>query len=130
MASVLLFINECSLRKSKAARRTAMVRDDMKTNEKAAFNTQVFLESAGAARKIVEFPRKVTIFTQGVPAKTVMYIQQGSVKLSVVNAVGKEAVLAILGPGDCLEKTVSQDSRFELEWLPRLHRPPCLRLKE
>jgi CRP-like cAMP-binding protein len=72
----------------------------MKTNEKAAFNTQAFLESAGAARKIVEFPRKVTIFTQGVPAKTVMYIQQGSVKLSVVNAVGKEAVLAMLGPGD------------------------------
>src|SRR6266849_7030500 len=29
-----------------------------------------------------------------------MYIQQGGVKLSVVNATGKEAVVAILKPGD------------------------------
>jgi CRP-like cAMP-binding protein len=77
-----------------------MVRDDMKSNDKAAFNTQAFLEPAGVARKIVEFPRKATIFTQGVPAKTVMYIQQGGVKLSVVNAAGKEGVLAMLGPCD------------------------------
>ena len=79
-----------------------MVRDDMKSNDKAAFNTQAFLEPAGVARKIVEFPRKATIFTQGVPAKTVMYIQQGGVKLSVVNAAGKEGVLAMLGPCDFL----------------------------
>ena len=29
-----------------------------------------------------------------------MYIQNGGIKLSVVNAVGKEAVVAILGPDD------------------------------
>ncbi len=60
--------------------------------------------------KIIEFPRKSVIFVQGVPAKTVMYIQQGAVKLSVVNEVGKEAVVAMLGPGDffgegCLART-------------------------
>jgi CRP-like cAMP-binding protein len=48
----------------------------------------------------VEFARKATIFAQGAPAKTVMYIQQGAVKLSVVNGVGKEAVVAMLGAGD------------------------------
>ncbi len=46
------------------------------------------------------FLRKQTIFTQGDLAKTVMYIQEGGVKLSVVNEIGKEAVLRILGPGD------------------------------
>ena len=64
------------------------------------FDAQAFLDSAGVARKIVEFPRNATIFTQGDSSKHVMYIQIGSVKLSVVNEVGKEAVVAMLGPGD------------------------------
>jgi CRP-like cAMP-binding protein len=58
------------------------------------------LKSSGVAAKILDFPRKSLIFAQGVPAKTVIYIQQGSVKLSVVNEMGKEAVVAMLGPGD------------------------------
>jgi CRP/FNR family transcriptional regulator, cyclic AMP receptor protein len=66
----------------------------------AGFNAQVFLDSAGVARKVVEFPKKAAIFGQGDTAKHVMYIQQGGVKLSVVNATGKEAVVAVLKPGD------------------------------
>jgi len=85
---------------TKIAPRIVTIRDAGKRNGKAAFDAQAFLESAGVARKIVEFPRKTTIFAQGVPAKTVMYIQEGGVKLSVVNEVGKEAVVAMLGPGD------------------------------
>src|SRR6201984_1977222 len=65
-----------------------------------AFDAQSFLDSAGVARKVVEFPKKATIFAQGDAAKHVMYIQQGSVKLSVVNSTGKEAVVAVLKPGD------------------------------
>ena len=71
-----------------------------KTAKNVDFDAQVFLDSAGVARKIVEFRRKATAFAQGDPAKTVMYIQQGGVKLSVVNGSGKEAVVAVLGPGD------------------------------
>src|SRR5580700_1112110 len=71
-----------------------------KTNKIPIFDAQVFLDSAGVARKIVEFARKATIFAQGDVAKNVMYIQQGGVKLTVVNGVGKEAVVAVLGPGD------------------------------
>ncbi len=85
---------------TKVAPRIATVRVAGKRNGKAAFDAEVFLESAGVARKIVEFPRKATIFAQGAPAKTVMYIQEGGVKLSVINEVGKEAVVAMLGPGD------------------------------
>jgi CRP/FNR family cyclic AMP-dependent transcriptional regulator len=67
-----------------------------------AFDAQAFLDSAGLSRKIVEFRKRQAIFTQGDPAKNVMYIQQGGVKLCVVNEVGKEAVVAMLGPGDFL----------------------------
>jgi CRP/FNR family transcriptional regulator, cyclic AMP receptor protein len=67
---------------------------------KPAFDVQTFLDSAGVARKIVEFQKKATIFAQGDAARHVMYIQQGGVKLSVVNATGKEAVVAVLKPGD------------------------------
>lgn len=71
-----------------------------KPNNGSAFDAQAFLDSAGVARRIAEYPRKATIFAQGDAAKNVMYIQQGGVKLSVVNGVGKEAVVAVLGPGD------------------------------
>jgi len=71
-----------------------------KPKVKAPFDAQAFLDAAGMTQKVVEFARKATIFAQGAPAKTVMYIQQGGVKLSVVNGVGKEAVVAMLGPGD------------------------------
>jgi CRP/FNR family cyclic AMP-dependent transcriptional regulator len=64
------------------------------------FNVQAFLDSAGVARTIADFQAKDTIFTQGDAAKDVMYIQEGMVKLSVVSKTGKEAVVAMLKPGD------------------------------
>jgi CRP/FNR family cyclic AMP-dependent transcriptional regulator len=68
--------------------------------EENGFDVQAFLDSAGLARRVKEFCRKEVIFTQGDPARSVLYIQHGGVKLSVVNAAGKEAVVAMLGPGD------------------------------
>jgi CRP-like cAMP-binding protein len=72
----------------------------MKTAKESVFDAQAFLDSTGVARKIVEHQKNGTIFTQGDASKYVMYIQKGRVKLSVVNEVGKEAVVAMLGPGD------------------------------
>jgi CRP/FNR family transcriptional regulator, cyclic AMP receptor protein len=68
--------------------------------KKGEFNAQVFLDSAGVARKVKEFKKAELVYSQGDAAKSVMYVQEGGVKLSVVNEVGKEAVVAILGPGD------------------------------
>jgi len=65
-----------------------------------AFELRSFLDSAGAARRVVKYARSAVIFSQGDPATDVFYIQQGSVKLSVLSRTGKEAVVAILGPGD------------------------------
>lgn len=64
------------------------------------FDVKLFLDSTGLGRKVGKFRAKETVFAQGDPAKNVMYIQEGGVKLSVVNTSGREAVIAILGPGD------------------------------
>lgn len=73
-----------------------------KLEEKQAFDAQVFLKSAGVASEVVEYGSKETVFTQGDPATSVLYIQKGGVMLTVVHETGKEAVVAILGPGDFL----------------------------
>jgi CRP/FNR family cyclic AMP-dependent transcriptional regulator len=73
---------------------------ELKTPKMPAFDAQAFLDSAGVARKVTEFKKKQTVFSQGDPARNVLYIQKGGVRLSVVNETGKEAVVAILGPGD------------------------------
>jgi len=77
------------------------LRSPQKANLRSpAFDVKLFLDSAGLGRKVGKFRAKETVFAQGDPAKTVLYIQEGGVKLTVVNETGKEAVVAILGPGD------------------------------
>jgi CRP/FNR family cyclic AMP-dependent transcriptional regulator len=76
------------------------IKSKRKSTQKRAFDAQAFLDSAGVSRRVVEYRRSQKICSQGDPATSVMYIQNGGVKLSVVNEVGKEAVLSILGPGD------------------------------
>src|SRR5277367_6090787 len=72
----------------------------IKSNNRQAFNTQALFDSARVARTVVQLRRSQQAYIQGEPATSVMYIQEGKVKLSVVNEVGKEAIVAILGPTD------------------------------
>jgi CRP/FNR family transcriptional regulator, cyclic AMP receptor protein len=65
-----------------------------------AFDAEAFLNSPGVARRVAAYERAAIIFTQGDTANTVLYIQQGRVKLSVLSHTGKEAVVGVLGPGD------------------------------
>jgi CRP/FNR family cyclic AMP-dependent transcriptional regulator len=70
----------------------------------APIDTVAFLTSAG---RISRFPRGAILYAQGDRADKLFYVQDGAVKLSVVSAAGKEAVVAVLGPGeffgeDCL----------------------------
>jgi CRP-like cAMP-binding protein len=76
------------------------IKSKRKSVHRRAFDPQAFLDSSGIARRVVEYRRSEKLYTQGDPATSVMYVQKGGVKLSVVNEVGKEAVLAILGPGE------------------------------
>jgi CRP-like cAMP-binding protein len=72
----------------------------MKRKKKRTFDAQVFLESVGVSRKVADFRRNQTIFSQGDAANDVFYVQKGSVKLTIVSESGKEAIVAIFGPGD------------------------------
>jgi CRP-like cAMP-binding protein len=65
-----------------------------------AFNAHAFLQQSGVSRNIIQYRRSQNIYSQGDPATSVLYIQKGGVKLSVLNETGKEAVVALLGPGD------------------------------
>jgi CRP/FNR family cyclic AMP-dependent transcriptional regulator len=71
-----------------------------KLRHKHTFDAQAFLDSAGVARKVKEVKRAELVYAQGDAAESIIYLQSGGVKLTVVNEVGKEAVVAILGPGD------------------------------
>jgi len=66
----------------------------------AKFDAQKFLDTAGVSRKVIEYRRGESIYSQGDSAETVMYVQKGGVKLAVVNGSGKEAIVAMFGPGD------------------------------
>ena len=66
----------------------------------AGFNLETYLESSGGKRKIAQYKKGAVIFSQGDPGDDVRYIQTGAVKLSVLSRIGKEAVVAMLAPGD------------------------------
>jgi CRP/FNR family cyclic AMP-dependent transcriptional regulator len=65
-----------------------------------SFDVNAFLASAGLSRRVTELAPGTVVFAQGAAAHTVFYIQDGTVKLSVLSATGKEAVVAMLGPGE------------------------------
>jgi len=68
----------------------------------STFDPIEFLAKAGLARQILEIKNKQRLFAQGDPADSAYYLQKGRVKLSVLSARGKEAVLALLNPGEFL----------------------------
>jgi CRP/FNR family cyclic AMP-dependent transcriptional regulator len=72
----------------------------VKSKQNSTFNVQAFLDSAGISKKIVEYRRADVIFAQGDPCNHVLYIQKGGVKLSVLSKDGREAVVAMLEPGE------------------------------
>jgi CRP/FNR family cyclic AMP-dependent transcriptional regulator len=66
------------------------------------FDVRAFLTSAGVSLRTVRFATDTVVFAQGAQANSVFYVQEGGVKLSVLSTAGKEAVVAMLGPGDFL----------------------------
>jgi CRP/FNR family transcriptional regulator, cyclic AMP receptor protein len=66
---------------------------------KAPFDPQKFLANVGDGKTILDCRENQIVFSQGEIADAVFYIQKGKVKLTVVSEQGKEAVVAILGPG-------------------------------
>ena len=80
---------------SEARRRQVVARKA----RKSAFDPKLFLAKIGEGKTIQRCHKNQTIFSQGQSADAVFYIQQGKVKLTVISEQGKEAVIAVLGPG-------------------------------
>jgi len=86
----------------KASASSNLTKSASTRTQKNVFDAQAFLASAGVARKVVQYQKSEKIYSQGDAAASVMYIQKGGIKLTVVNQVGKEAVVAMLESGDFL----------------------------
>src|SRR4051812_48513042 len=71
----------------------------MRSERLKKFRPEVFLSQAGIGRAILEVPRRKVFFSQGDVADAVFYLQKGRAKLCVVSREGKEATVALLGPG-------------------------------
>jgi CRP/FNR family cyclic AMP-dependent transcriptional regulator len=68
--------------------------------EKPAFDAESFLASSGLGRKIVHLQPKRHFFSQGDPADSIFYLQQGRAKVMVVSPAGKEATITLVSAGD------------------------------
>ena len=114
------------------------------SNTPIAFNFLGFLDAAGVGRNTVKYGRREPIFTQGDPCDSVLYIKTGAVKISVLSKTGKEAVVAMLGPGDffgegCLAGQPIRSGNATATWgpacftdtapEPKLHSPSDLRFR-
>ena len=70
--------------------------------EKPGFDAAAFLASAGVGRRIIQFAPKEAIFSQGDPADSVFYLQNGRARVTVVSAAGKDATVALVATGEFL----------------------------
>ena len=84
----------------------AMARQNRKPIRRTSFRIEappkISFDFSKVAARDERFGPGEAIFSQGDVAETLMYIQSGRVKLSVASKNGKEAILAILGPGEFL----------------------------
>ena len=83
----------------------------MRKKVKASFDPKIFLAKVGQGKTVSKYRRDQIVFSQGQVADAVFYIQEGKVKLTVVSEQGKEAVVAMLGPGHFLAKDASMAIR-------------------
>jgi len=94
------------------------------------FDPRAFLTSVGIGRTVQHYKPKEAIFSQGDPADTVFYIQKGAVRLSVLSKQGKEATLALLGPGDFVgEGCLASDHSIRLSSAAAITASSILRIE-
>jgi CRP/FNR family transcriptional regulator, cyclic AMP receptor protein len=72
----------------------------MAKKSKSKFDPRAFLAKADGGVTVSNYSKGQVVFTQGEPADSIFYIQEGRVKIAVVSEQGKEAVVAFLKAGD------------------------------
>ena len=73
-----------------------------RSRDKSAFQPESFLTHPGLGRTIIDLKKDQAIFSQGDPADAVFYVQKGKIRVTVNSKRGKEATIALLGPGNFL----------------------------
>jgi CRP-like cAMP-binding protein len=95
------------------------------------FDPQAFLTSAGVGKAVFHYKAKQAVFSQGEHADTIFYIQSGTVQLSVLSKQGKEATLALLGPGDFIgEGCLATDQPIRLATATAIAESSILRIEK
>jgi CRP/FNR family cyclic AMP-dependent transcriptional regulator len=93
------------------------------------------LAGISSGKRLLQYPKNQTVFSQGDEADAVYYIQEGQVKSTVVSFSGKEATLSIMGPEEffgvgCLShqrQRLSTVSTLEPSALVRIEKRVMLR---
>jgi CRP-like cAMP-binding protein len=91
-----------------------MARVVAKARKKQPFDVTVFLNSVGEGRNVSNYRKNQKVFSQGDPADSVFYIQEGKVKVCVISDQGKEAVVALHGNGDFFGEGCLNGQRLHL----------------
>jgi CRP-like cAMP-binding protein len=72
----------------------------LKPKKKSPFDPKTFLSKMNGGQTVSDYRKNQIVFSQGDPADSVFYIHKGKAKITVLSEQGKEAVVAIVGPGD------------------------------
>jgi CRP/FNR family cyclic AMP-dependent transcriptional regulator len=87
----------------------------MSPRKERTFDPKTFLAQAGLGRTILQYPKNKVISAQGEPCDALFYIQDGRAKLTVLSTRGKEATIALLGPGDFMgESCITSDQPLRM----------------
>jgi CRP/FNR family transcriptional regulator, cyclic AMP receptor protein len=71
-----------------------------KSPARRSFDVGQYLATSGVQKKLVTYRKGQTIFSQGQNSDSAFYLQSGAVKIGVISNTGKDAVVALLRPGD------------------------------
>jgi CRP-like cAMP-binding protein len=72
----------------------------MATPAKPRFDPKAFLATVARGRTVSTYAKDAIVYRQAGPADAVHYVQKGKIKIVVASKQGKEAVIAMLGPGE------------------------------
>src|SRR5258708_25714617 len=72
----------------------------MQSTTTNAFDANAFFVAVGSEKRITHYRKRQIIFSQGDQSNSIFYIETGYVKLSVVSAEGKEAILSVCDGGN------------------------------
>ena len=81
----------------------------MARKAKVKFDARAFLARADGGVTVANYRKGQVVFTQGDPADSIFFIQEGKVKVAVVSQQGKEAVIAFLEAGDFIGEGFCDD---------------------